>query len=207
MRKLLLTVLAAVTLMSCGGNHRSNVKKEVMEGLEEVMAQLNDTSFHSVVINPAGENAEIISSALPDSSGNIIVNINIPDEDADFDDGVPGFVAPVAIISVLGAFIAPVIAVFVICFFIYKTKRDRNRIIYESVVSGHTLPKEFYRIRPRKARFQSSVAWLAWSIGLFVFFMIVGWQEVAMLMLIPFIIGAGKMAAFFMYDYKKDNVD
>lgn len=207
MKKLLLIVLAAVTLMSCGGNHRSNIKKEVKEGLEEVMVQLNDSSFRSLVINSAGENAEIVSSALPDSSGNIIVNINIPDEDAGFDDGIPGFVAPVAVISVVGAFLAPVLAVFVICFFIYKTKRDRNRIIYESVVSGHMLPKEFYHIRPRKVRFQSAVAWLAWSIGLFVFFMIVEWQEVAMLMLIPFIIGAGKMAAFFMYDYKKDNVD
>ncbi len=37
--------------------------------------------------------------------------------------------------------------------------------------------------------------------------MIVGGEDVAPLMLIPFIIGAGKMAAFFMYDYKKDNVD
>ncbi len=206
MNKLIFILIAAMTLMSCGGNRRSEIKDEVIKGIEEAMAQIDDSSFRSLVINSSGESAEIVTSAFPDSAGNVIVNINIPSENCG-DDDVPSFVGPVAIISVLGAFLAPVAAVFVICYFIYKSKRDRNRIIYESVISGHSLPKEFYRIRPHKMRFQSAVVWLAWSIGLFAFFMIVGAQKVAPLMLIPFIIGAGKMTAFFMYDYKKENVD
>ncbi|MCM1093989.1 MAG: DUF6249 domain-containing protein [Lachnospiraceae bacterium] len=205
MKKLTFFVVMAFLLMSCAGRHRSDVRDEVVERIEEVMDQLNDSSFRKIVINDNDGERRVLSDVKADSTGNIIVNINIPEDD--YDDGVPSFVAPVALISVIGVFIAPVLMVFFICYFIYRTKRDRNRVIYESVVSGHQLPAEFYKSRPRKIRFQSAVAWLAWSIGLFAFFMIVGREELAPLMLIPFIIGAGKMAAFFMYDYKKDNVD
>lgn len=205
MKKLTFVAVMAFLLMSCAGRHRSDVRDEVVERIEEVMDQLSDSSFRKIVINDNDGECRVLSDVKADSTGNIIVNINIPEDD--YDDDVPAFVAPVALISVIGVFIAPVMMVFFICYFIYRTKRDRNRVIYESVVSGHQLPAEFYKSRPRKIRFQSAVAWLAWSIGLFVFFMIVGREELAPLMLIPFIIGAGKMAAFFMYDYKKDNVD
>lgn len=204
MKKLTFFAVMAFLLMSCAGRHRSDVRDEVVDRIEEVMEQLNDSSFRKIVINDSDREGIVKSDVKADSAGNIIVNINIPEED--YDD-VPGFVAPVALISVIGVFLAPVMMVFFICYFIYRTKRDRNRVIYESVVSGRPLPAEFYKSRPRKIRFQSAVAWLAWSIGLFAFFMIVGGEDVAPLMLIPFIIGAGKMAAFFMYDYKKDNVD
>ncbi|MCM1331552.1 MAG: DUF6249 domain-containing protein [Bacteroides sp.] len=205
MKKLTFFAVMAFLLMSCAGRHRSDVRDEVVERIEEVVDQLNDSSFRKIVINDNDGERRVLSDVKADSTGNIIVNINIPEDD--YDDGVPAFVAPVALISVIGVFIAPVLMVFFICYFIYRTKRDRNRVIYESVVSGHQLPAEFYKSRPRKIRFQSAVAWLAWSIGLFAFFMIVDREELAPLMLIPFIIGAGKMAAFFMYDYKKDNVD
>lgn len=205
MKKLTFIALIAFVFLSCSHNSHPDVD-EIMDGLEDVLSQLNDSSVQTIVIN-SGESRKIMSDIQRDSAGVMIVNVNIPDNFDNMTPDVPSFVAPVAIISVIGVFLAPVLFVFVICYFIYKNKKERNRIIYESVVTGRTLPKEFYKIRPHNARFQSAVSWLAWSIGLFVFFMVVGWDEAAPLMLIPFVIGLGKLGAFFMYDYKKDNVE
>lgn len=204
MKKLSAFLLLAIVFVSCADNYHSKVKYDVMEGLEEIMAQLNDSDFKTIVINDAGK--DIVSDISPDSAENIIVNMNIPKLN-DVDREIPMFVAPVAVISVIGVFLCPVLIVFVICYFIYRSKKDRNRVVYESIVTGRALPVGFYKDRPKNMRFQSAVAWLAWSIGLFVFFAIIDSAEVAFLMLIPFIIGVGKLAAFFMYDYKKERSD
>lgn len=204
MKKLSAFLLLAIVFVSCADNYHSKVKYDVMEGLEEIMAQLNDSDFKTIVINDAGK--DIVSDISPDSAENIIVNMNIPKLN-DVDREIPMFVAPVAVISVIGVFLCPVLIVFVICYFIYRSKKDRNRVVYESIVTGRALPVGFYKDRPKNMRFQSAVAWLAWSIGLFVFFAIIDSAEVAFLMLIPFIIGVVKLAAFFMYDYKKERSD
>ena len=91
--------------------------------------------------------------------------------------------------------------VFIVFYFLYRNKRDRNRVIETSLTTGHELPKEFYAPFNPHRRLQSGVAYMAWGIGLFIFFMCID-SDIAWLCIIPCIIGIGKLIAYFLYEHK-----
>lgn len=146
----------------------------------------------------------VTSGFTADDRGNLYVSISA-NNDSDYPD--EWWVSIVAITATALIFSGPILVVFIVCFFIYKSKRDRNRVIMESLATGQPLPDRFYNIPDRKPRLQPAVNYLAWSAGFFAFFLIVGGKSWAMLTLIPFIIGLGKLATYIIATRNGNHTD
>lgn len=205
-----LSVLIAgflLLLFSSSCIHRDDSERrklgiELSECLAELSDQLNDSNFQRIVIdtvNSDGSSDYEVTAGTPEitKSGEIHVDINVTRDKHSSD----WFVGYCAIIAVLTAPVLPIAVVFIICFFIFKSKRDRNRLIALAIENGRELPKEFYIPRevPR-VRLQSGINYMAWGIGLMIFFKVADCEEMAMLMLIPIIIGVGKLATYCIYE-------
>ncbi|TFU94724.1 hypothetical protein E4T81_02365 [Barnesiella sp. WM24] len=206
---LLATML--ISLASCDNFNDDSemMAKEISEQLTESLKSLNDSSFNDIVITSVnnGSQSDIkvnTSEVTADEKGNLYISISAnkePDYSGEW------WVSIVAILAVALMFGGPLFLVFIVCHFIYKSKRDRNRVIMESIASGHTLPDRFYNIPDRKPRLQPAVNYLTWSAGFFAFFIINGKTAAAMLTLIPFIIGVGKLASYIISTRKNKDSD
>lgn len=214
MKNFALTLLSIMllTFSSCGNSMDDNEKmaREISECISENLKSLNDSTFSNIVIttvNDAGDSDDIsVSSSgiTADGRGNLYINVS-----ANNDSELPDewWVSIVAITATFLMFSAPLFLVFIVCYFIYKSKRDRNRVIMAAASAGYTLPDRFYNIPDRKPRLQPSVNYLAWSTGFFAFFMIIHKTQLAMLALIPFIIGLGKLATYIIATRNSNNRD
>lgn len=202
---LLLTVI--VGLVSCNARTSSDDKltNELVQCFQAATTQLNDSVFKDVVLNMKPDTVTVKAKTKSDH-GNIIINIT-QNKKRKGDDQVPAFVSICAITSVVGIFIGPVLIVIAICWAILRGRRQRNQIIYEAMMRNYQLPAEFYRKAPKERRLQNAFAYMAWSIGLFVFFMMVHSRAIAMLMIIPFILGIGRLVSYFIESRKKQDID
>lgn len=216
MKIFILTLLTAlsISLVSCESSNDENIKmaREISECISESLKSLDDSTFNNIVITSVSDdssqdNISVSTSGISsDDKGNLYISISASnDNDSDIPD--EWWISIVAIIATFLMFSAPIFLVFIVCHFIYKSKRDRNRVIMESIASGHTLPDRFYNIPDRKPRLQPAVNYLAWSAGFFAFFVINHKIGIAMLTLIPFIIGLGKLATYIIATRNDKNCD
>lgn len=209
MKKFILSLFAImlVTMTACESAINSEneaMAREIASQLKTSLNSINDSSFNNVVITSINENDSDISVSASDitsdEKGNLYVNIYADNDSDDF----PGDWW-IGIVAILAVFLSPLLFVFIVCHFIFKSKRDRNRVIMEAIASGYTLPDRFYNIPDRKPRLQPAANYLAWSAGFFAFFMINGKTGIAMLTIIPFIIGLGKLATYIIASRKKED--
>ena len=202
---LLLSVI--VGLVSCSSRTSSDdrLTNELVQCFQAATAQLNDSVFKDVVLTMKPDTVTVTAKTKT-SHGNIIININ-QNKGRKGDNEVPTFVSVSAIISVVGIFLGPVLIVIAICVAILRSKRQRNQIIYEAMIHNYQLPEGFIRKAPKERRLQNAIAYIAWSIGLFIFFIMVNCNAIAMLMIIPFILGAGRLISYIVENRKKQYVD
>ncbi len=216
MKNLLIAILLSgiLALSSCTSGDRyntDNLASDIATRLSENLAELNDSSFSNMVITTTDSSDTTCvnmaqSDITSDDKGNIHINLQI-DTDGDNNSHDDSCVDTIALISIVLFFFMPVIVVIVVCYFIYRTKRDRNRLVMESISTGKCLPEQFFGTRQSTPTLQPAINYLAWGIGLFLFFMIKGNTSVAMLMFIPIVIGLGKLATYFLARRKKNGED
>ncbi len=214
MKNFIMPVVATILLVftSCARDFRdeANLAAEISAKLSESLKSLGDSTFNNVVITSVDDSSDsdsinvVTSGFTADDRGNLYVSISA-NNDSDYPD--EWWVSIVAITATALIFSGPILVVFIVCFFIYKSKRDRNRVIMESLATGRPLPDRFYNIPDRKPRLQPAVNYLAWSAGFFAFFLIRDKTSMAMLTLIPFIIGIGKLATYIIATRKSGNTD
>lgn len=200
-------VMLLFNLSSCKGksdiSYNEQVGKEIIESIQEALAEINDSTFNdiNIVADEDGDGVVVVnrSGLNADENGNINMKIDVNVEDDTSSPFTDAFVAIFLII--LFSFFSPVTIVFIVFYFLYRNKRDRNRVIETSLTTGHELPKEFYAPFNPHRRLQSGVAYMAWGIGLFIFFMCID-SDIAWLCIIPCIIGIGKLIAYFLYEHK-----
>lgn len=206
MKSFLLSILAGIVLLISTGCMRLNdsierdeLKTELAECLTEALSTINDSSFQKIVVESIEADSEYdVSAGMPQYEKPGVVKIDIHVDRSQPDDWFVGYVA---LLAVATGPLVPIAIVFIICFFIFKSKRDRNRLIATAMQHGYNLPAEF--LVPRqvpRVRLQSAITYLAWGIGVLIFFQAVGWEEVSALMLIPIIIGLGKLIAYCIYE-------
>jgi len=201
MKSFLLSILAGMALLISTGcvRHNDSLKSELEECLNEALATINDSSFQKIVIESIEADSKYdVSAGVPQYEKPGVVKVDIHIDRNQPDDWFVGYVALIAV--AMGPLV-PIAIVFIICYFIFKSKRDRNRLIATAMQQGYNLPAEF--LVPRqvpKFRLQSAINYIAWGIGLFVFFQAEGAAEVASLTLIPIIIGLGKLIAYCIYE-------
>ncbi len=146
--------------------------------------------------------ASTISMTTADSGrrggGVTTINIVLPDSNygPDIDNDIPSFVPPVAIVGTVLIFGAPVLAVFLICYFIYRTKRARYQAVAQIVASGKDIPEGMFPQTDSRAKWNSGIKYVAWGCALMLFFLVRLQIEWAVLMIVPIAIGAGKLIAY-----------
>ena len=205
---------ALVTISSCGRPERFEDADRFREQMSDLMQGIRDGFYDSTVVVMINDtvasaaDAEMVASTISmtttgdhaqgKGAGITTININLPDNsfDNDFDDMVPSFVSPVAILGVIMIFGGPIIAVFFICYFIYRTKKARYQALSEIVASGREVPKELFPQVDPRAKWNSGIKYVAWGAGLMLFFLLGFDIEWAALMFVPIIIGVGKLISY-----------
>jgi hypothetical protein len=175
---------------------------KVAQRVEQALKQVNDSTLSTVVINTNTTEDSISDSDIEyvqEDGKPTTVNINLVERTLKNS----GILVPLVCGSIMfiGAFATPILIAFFICLYIYRTKRSRNEVIKASIESGRELPAEFFARRSTGSRLQSGFCYIAWGVGIFAFF--IGFAEyIAWIGVIPFIIGIGKLVAYYIYDYK-----
>ena len=206
MKTLLTATISLVVLLlstGCLRYDRENVTKDQLQSdiehcLNEALAGINDSAMQEVMIRSIDANPEYeVKAGTPVMEKPGVVKVDVYVDKSDPHDWFVGYVAILAI--VMGPII-PIMTVWIICYFIFKSKRDRNKVAM-AIERNQPIPSELSQAgSERRPRLQPAINYLAWGIGLTVFFQIVNRPEIASLMLIPIIIGLGKLFSYIMYE-------
>lgn len=102
--------------------------------------------------------------------------------------------------------------IFIICYFIYRKRTVRYRIIEKAIENKVELPEKVLaeletstNERQAKSPFESAMVWIAWGVGIFLFFNICDNNELAGLCIIPLLVGVAKLATYFIEQRNKNN--
>lgn len=99
-----------------------------------------------------------------------------------------------------------ILPVFLICYFIYRRRTIRYRIIEKAIENNIQLPTEFYKgeeARPRRSRLQSALVWIAWGVGIITFLLIADGKDGIGFGIIPILVGTAKLITYIVEDRKK----
>lgn len=164
-------------------------KNKVRERIErEVVIDNSDNDNETAIAV-----AEAVQEALNDS-------------DSGFGDGGRG--AAVAVMAVIGIFYFPLIMlalmIVIVMFFVKRNRDKRARLIELSIKERVPLPREFYmRGRVPEARLNSGLIWMAWGLGLMIFFISLEAEAPSALMSVPVLIGASKLITYFLIERRR----
>lgn len=206
-------LLMSLLSTSCNTGYNRNRADEIRESITDVMSGLRDGFYDSTVVVTINDtlasaaDAEMVASTISmttaDSGHNrgggvTTINIVLPDSGygSDIDNTIPSFVPPLAILGTVLVFGMPVLAVFLICYFIYRTKRARYQSLSQILVSGRDIPEGMFPQSDSRAKWNSGIKYVAWGTALMLFFLVRSQIEWAVLMLVPIAIGAGKLIAY-----------
>lgn len=193
-----LAVVLNISLFSCQtkqSESNTNLANEIVNIIKQVNNATNDSTITdftiSVIDSDDIENIQMIPPADP--SQRYVINIYTESSDSDdhsiFDDSL------IAIIAVIFIFGTPIFIAIIICICIVKVKKNNGKVAIMAMEKGFAYPAGNKNTLSDKL--QSGIKMVAWSVGIFAFFMIVDAASVAVLALIPFIIGLGRLYAYY----------
>lgn len=110
------------------------------------------------------------------------------------------------ILGITVPFGAAVLCLWLFLSYLRKVTFDRNRVVETAIREGRELPPQFFYILGKSSperRFKSALMWIAWGLGLMVFFIVVDATPVVALMSIPVMIGVAKVVTYFIFDRKR----
>lgn len=95
------------------------------------------------------------------------------------------------------------VALVIVMLFIRSDRARRARLIELSIRNNQPLPPEFYSRPHRRIRLQSGLMWVAWGLGLMIFFYYgTSSTRLAAMMFIPTLIGVAKILTYYLIDRK-----
>lgn len=202
----ILTAFFSVQLCSCNvdsGKQNEKLANEIVKILKDIDKATNDSTLAkislSVVDSDDIDNVQVIEPTEPDQR--YIINVYTETDDSDFSDVPETLVACLAIIFIFGT---PIFIAIIICICIVRVKKNSNQVAITAMEKGYRYPLVDQDIVANKL--QSGIKMIAWAVGIFAFFMVVDATSVAVLALIPFIIGMGRLYAYY-HDVRKIKSD
>lgn len=198
----LLAVTTLVTLLAFGAckTHKDNknemVAKEIVKLVQDLNQALGDSTITEMSLSTVDNDAiSAIQVVAPvDSGKRYAINVYVNDgkySDIDFD-----FETLVAITAIIFIFGTPIFIAIIICMAVVRIKKNNNNVSMLAIERGVRLPDSNNATLYDKL--QSGIKMVAWSTGLFLFFMIIGADGMASLAIIPLLIGAGRLLAYFL---------
>lgn len=193
---LLLVFACAFGLMtlSCSDNASDKgrlIAKEVANAIKDLETVDKDSA---IIDLSSGANNVSITTSAPDSLQKYDINVYVTDDDKSFSmlDGD----TVVAILAIALIFGTPIFIAIVICICIFKIRQNSNKVTLAAIEKGYTLPNEENSMP--EYRLQSGIKMIAWAVGLSLFFIIVDAPSIAVLAVIPFIIGLGRLISYYL---------
>lgn len=207
----LMAAMAVVCMVGCSGeidaDGKARLKADVQSAIKEVVkmeaVNADDTL---IVLNGSGTTVSIADvktdSIAADSTQSyrpINVEVYYDDSALDLDDEyITGIVA---IVSVFGG---GVMVFFFLFSFWFKAKRDRNRVIETAIKNNAKIdPIIFNDFKSPRTRLHAALVWMAWGLGIVIFFLFVDAIEVIGLGAVPFFVGVAKLITYFLEDRKQ----
>lgn len=198
----LLLAVTLVTLMTFGAcdTEKGSKSEKIATGIVKLVKELDratgdstitDMSL-SVIDNDAISDIQVVVPV--DSGQRYAINVYVDDEKAS-----NGFLETdswVMIIAIVFIFGTPIFIAIIICMSIVKIKKNNNKVSIVALEKGIRLPD--LNSATLSDKLQSGIKMVAWSAGLFLFFMVVGAESVAALAIIPLLIGAGRLLVYFI---------
>ncbi len=122
------------------------------------------------------------------------------------DDMMAYYVGIIAIISsCIMIVLICAIPVFLICSFIYRKRTYRYRIIEKAIENNIPIPESILtdwesqnKGNEKSSQLQSALVWIAWGLGIIIFFLICGLYEMAGISSIPLLVGMAKLITYFI---------
>ncbi len=105
-----------------------------------------------------------------------------------------------------GGALVIILSVFFICNFKFRQRSARYRVIEKALDHNVAIPESFFENETpaKKSRLQSALVWMAWGLGLMLFFFLVGDGEGEVALgCIPLFVGIAKLITYFVEDHKK----
>ncbi len=208
-------VALVVGLTSCRMNSTSVDKAEMTEGVKKAvseMLKMENINKDDTLIKLDSNNVARISGVGTDSvqwdsvnASSRPIQVSIyTDSGSVFDNG-KDFVEMVSVIAAFGSiFGAPVLILIFLFYYWYKAKRDRNRVIEAAIMNNVKVdPNLFNDYKTPRTRLHSALVWMAWGMGIIIFFICVDAAEAAGLGAIPLFVGLAKLITYFMEDRKQ----
>lgn len=206
-------MLLMVATVSCSPADKEREKvAELQRAIEEFRQGYLDGLGDSTVIVSIGDSLTAVKGGFASSSyaytytsrsdstagaGTTYINVTMPQQNNDWSGfDVPDFLPSAVVVGTIMVFGMPVLAIFLICYFMYRTKRARYQSIARIMEAGREVPPGMFPQMEPHAKWDSGVRYVAWGAGLMLFFVVCQEIEWAMLMLVPIIIGVGKLIAY-----------
>lgn len=193
MKRVLIAIMVAFGLFSAinasanDENNQSQYAKAKQEQVEKqkVLDSSNDTSVESVTTDSDSE-ATITYTTRRNHA------IDSSDEDINLNS--------ITTISVIGAFIMPVIIVILFLVFNYKNKKEKYRVAEKAIELGREIPQDFFNQETKVVDTtirQKGIKKLFLGLGLFIFLLAVVNFEISTIGLLISFIGLGQIIIFY----------
>lgn len=112
----------------------------------------------------------------------------------------------VGMIAVILIFSTPILVFFFLFRFLYKVKSDRNRVIEFAIKNNAKIDSGIFSdYKTPRTRLHSALVWMAWGVGIMVFFCCVGADVVIGLGAVPLFVGIAKLITYFVEDRKQQS--
>ncbi|MCM1021100.1 MAG: DUF6249 domain-containing protein [Muribaculum sp.] len=200
----LIAMIFAFSAVSCSSEKDENyhrVAQEIVKLVKEIDKATNDSTITQISVSSLNSNViDNIDVVVPvDSTQRYTINVYA---DSDSDSPYENFDFVAIFFGIILIFGTPIFIAVIICVAIVKIKKNSNQVLITSIEKGYKLPND--NNNTLSAKFQSGIKMIAWSVGIFMFFMVIDSMSMAVLALIPLIIGVGRLAAFYL-DKKKES--
>lgn len=205
----LMAAMVVVCMVSCSGeidaDSKARLKADVQSAIKEVVkmeaVNADDTLIvlngSDTTVSIADVKTDSLAADSTQSSRPIIVEVYYDDSALD-GEYITGIVA------IVGVFGGGVMVFFFLFSFWFKAKRDRNRVIETAIRNNAKIdPIVFNDFKSPRTRLHAALVWMAWGLGIAVFFLFVDAVEVIGLGAVPFFVGVAKLITYFLEDRKQ----
>ena len=200
-------LIASISFTSC---QRKAITQEEIDELNRqiseklAMVENNDDTTTSITIDSTDTDS-IVKVNTPKNDKKTEITIIQGQNERFESEGI--FIITIVFIIIVTPFASIVLILFFAIRGITSRQRERNKLIEKAIECNYPLPDDFFKAPiQHKSRLQSALVWLAWGVGIVVFFLIVDPTVTAYSIgLIPLLVGAAKLITYFVEDRKKDN--
>lgn len=200
---LMIAAIASVTFSSC--SRKAITQEEIDDFNRQISEKLEQ------IENKASRNNDSVTIDSTGSDSIVRINADNDNKKAEItiiqghNDGKHIGEVFIVFTAIVTPFACVVLIVFLALRAVTFRQRERNKLIEKAIDNNYILPHDFFaNYHNARTRLQSALVWLAWGVGIMVFFLIITDETVYAIGIIPLLVGIAKLITYFVEDRKKE---